>query len=180
MEIWKDIEGYENLYQVSNLGNVRSLNFRNIGRIQNLTLKIRKRDGYVCVNLYGVNGCKTFPVHRLVAKAFISNPNKLPQVNHKDENKANNNADNLEWCTQKYNIQYSTNLHPKRKSYSRKPHRWTQRIRQIDIESGEIIREYSCAQEVGKARNNPNTTDVIRCCIGKQKTAYGYKWEFCE
>ena len=176
MEIWKDIEGLEGLYQVSNLGNVRSLNFRQSGMPHNLSLRIRKRDGYVTVNLRN----KTRIVHRLVAQAFIPNPKDLPQVNHKDEDKTNNCVNNLEWCTCKENIRYSVELHPKRKSYYRKPRKWFKRVRQIDIKSGDIIQEYSCFQEIGQKRNNPNTSGIINCCLGKQKTAYGYKWEFCE
>ena len=180
MEIWKDIEGYEGLYQVSNYGNIRSLNYRNKSQIHNLTLKVRKRDGYLTVGLTKNNRNKTFIVHRVVAKAFIPNPDNLPQVNHKDENKSNNNASNLEWCTCKYNIQYSVKLHPKRKTYYRKPNKWNKRVRQLDKKTGQVIREYSNFQEIGQVRGNPHTSAIVYCCLGKNKTAYGYKWEFCE
>lgn len=179
METWKDVIGYEGLYQVSDLGNVKSLNYKGKGYEQNLVTMVRKRDGYIEVGLCKDGKNQKKKVHRLVAEAFLPNPNGFPQVNHKDENKANNSADNLEWCTNQYNINYSVGLHPKRKSYYRKPTRWTKRVRQIDIESGEVIREYSCIQEVGKVRNNTDTSSIIKCCCGKYKTAFGYYWEFC-
>lgn len=100
-EIFKDIKGYENLYQVSNLGNVLSLR-------RNIILKPRKNNkGYLQLNLSKEGKIKMFLVHRLVAETFIDNPNNYPIINHKDENPSNNHDDNLEWCSNKYNIQYS-------------------------------------------------------------------------
>lgn len=105
-EIWKPIKNYENLYEISNLGNVKSLDRVIIskngvkklikGKINKLGLT---HSGYVSVSLYKNSEQKIFRVHRLVAEAFIPNPNNLPQVNHIDENKENNNVDNLEWCS---------------------------------------------------------------------------------
>lgn len=104
-QIWKDIPGYEGEYQVSNTGKVRSLNYqRTKGKV--VKLKLCNKDGYMAIGLYK-NGKRTkYPVHRLVALAFIPNPNNYPIINHKDENKTNNTVWNLEWCTQKYNINY--------------------------------------------------------------------------
>ena len=99
-EIWKDIKGYEGLYQVSNFGRVKS-------STKILANRLSKR-GYYIVTLYKNAKGVTKTVHRLVAQAFIPNPDNLPQVNHKDENKLNNRVDNLEWCTAKYNINYSS------------------------------------------------------------------------
>jgi len=106
VEIWKDIAGYEGLYQVSNLGRVKSLK-RNHGNSQNLrdrilTLEIAK-NGYHRTRLWIRQGVKRFSVHRLVAQAFISNPQQKPQVNHMDGNPRNNQASNLEWVTQSEN-----------------------------------------------------------------------------
>ena len=107
-EEWRDIEGYEGLYQVSNLSRVRSLNYNKTGQIKELSYA--KRRGYLGVTLYKNGKPKTFTVHRLVARMFIPNPNNYPQVNHKDENKINNNVSNLEWCTVLYNNCYGTRL----------------------------------------------------------------------
>ena len=100
MEEWKNIIGYEGLYEVSNIGNVRNVR-------RNTLLRLSKNKyGYIQVWLYK-NGIKTgLKVHRLVAEAFLPNPDNLPQVNHLDEDKTNNSVDNLEWCDQKYNVNY--------------------------------------------------------------------------
>lgn len=104
-QIWKDIEGYEGKYQVSNTGRVRSLNYNRTGKI-----KVRKQGkdklGYKSVFLCKDGKNKGYLVHRLVAQAFIPNPNNYPVVNHKDENPSNNTVWNLEWCTQEYNCNY--------------------------------------------------------------------------
>ena len=106
-EIWKDIKGYEGLYQVSNLGRVKSLkNSSGKSRERIKTLRVSNR-GYYLVNLCKNRYYETKSVHRLVAEAFIPNPENLPVINHKDENQLNNNFDNLEWCSQKYNLNYS-------------------------------------------------------------------------
>lgn len=111
-EIWKDVRGYEGLYQVSNEGNVRSLDriikhypkdYFQKGRI----LKTApSKTGYQMVVLINHNHRETRFVHRLVAEAFLENANNYPVVNHKDENKANNQVENLEWCTHKHNANY--------------------------------------------------------------------------
>lgn len=118
-EIWKDIKGYEGLYQVSNMGNVKSLdrivnhNTSKTGKslVKGTLLKFKKdKDGYLNVCLYN-NGNRSYRrVHRLVAEAFVPNPKNFPLVNHKDEVKDNNCVDNLEWCTYQYNNTYGTRI----------------------------------------------------------------------
>lgn len=115
-EIWKDIKGFEGKYQVSNFGRVKSLERLRKGKC-NSFVKVKEKilkgkidkDGYIeyalCCGKH--NKMKCYKAHRLVADAFIPNPDNLPQINHKDENKMNNYVDNLEWCTAKYNINYS-------------------------------------------------------------------------
>lgn len=107
-EIWKDINGYEGLYQVSNLGRIKSLpKFHQGERI----LKERiDRYGYLYIGFFKNKVKKYYKIHRLVAEAFIPNPKELPCVNHKDENKTNNNVENLEWCSVAYNNSYATRL----------------------------------------------------------------------
>lgn len=106
-EVWENITGYEGLYQVSNLGRVKSLNYKGKGVIKILKGYI-KRDGYETVTLMKDGIRKYLRVHRLVAQAFLPNPDNLPQINHKDENPLNNIVDNLEWCTPSYNTKYSS------------------------------------------------------------------------
>lgn len=111
--IWRPIKGYEGLYEVSNTGLIKSLNCYNYKEPKILQQYVRK-DGYAIVGLSKNNITKTKTVHRLVAEAFLPNPNDLEMVNHRDENKSNNNVDNLEWCSRAYNQIYSLKLHPER------------------------------------------------------------------
>lgn len=109
-EIWKDIKGYEGLYQISNFGNVKSLP-KCAGRSkrkEKLITAHLDKDGYLRVSLCKNNKVSYKGIHKLIAEAFIPNLNNYNQINHKDENKVNNNIDNLEWCDCKYNINYGT------------------------------------------------------------------------
>lgn len=160
MEIWKPIEGFEGC-EVSNLGNVRNKNGKHFKQFLN-------SKGYYRVSL-GTN--RLHLVHRLVAKAFVENPKEYPVVNHKDEDKTNNCASNLEWCTYKYNINYGTT--PKRCSekLKRKP------VVQI-LPTGERVYWESLRaieRELGFAHNN-----ISKACRGRYKKAYGCKWEYLE
>ena len=105
-EIWKDVVGYEGLYQVSNLGNAKALNFKN-KRGFNAILKNDICKGYHQITIYKNRKGNRFKVHRLVAFAFIPNPNNFPQINHKDGNKENNDVVNLEWCTNSHNQKHA-------------------------------------------------------------------------
>ena len=106
MEEWKNIVGYEGKYQISSLGRVKSLNYRNTGKEKILKQNINK--GYKEISLFDGKTKKIYLVHRLVALHYISNPNNYPCVNHKDEDKTNNTVSNLEYCTYKYNNNYGT------------------------------------------------------------------------
>ena len=115
IEEWRPIEGYEGLYEVSNLGRVRSvdryvidsLGHRKFYKGKVLSI-VKNKNGYLLINLYCNEKNKKCLVHRLVAEAFVSNPDNLPEVNHKDEDKTNNRVDNLEWCNRKYNVNFGT------------------------------------------------------------------------
>lgn len=161
-EIWKDIEGYEGLYQVSNMGRVRGLR-------RNIILKNRIARGYERVILSIGDKPKCFTVHRLVAMAFIPNPDNLPQVNHKDENKTNNYVDNLEWCTREYNLNYGTVIARRARSKSKK-------VLQFKPD-GTFVKEWESIMDV--QRNLGFCQSYISaCCRGKHAYAYGYIWKY--
>lgn len=114
-EIWKDINGYEGLYQISNLGNVKSIQYFNHANNKiyprNKLLKpLINEKGYFRVDLFKLGKTKRCRIHRLVAEAFIPNLNNFPEVNHIDGNKSNNRVDNLEWCTHKHNMKEAYRL----------------------------------------------------------------------
>lgn len=171
-EIWKDIKNYEGFYQVSNLGNVRSLdryvNYKKIGKqyIKGKNLKPNNVSGYYQVLLMN-NGKKAYKkVHRLVAETFIPNPDNKPQVNHIDGNKLNNNVENLEWNTVSENILHSFYV---LKNHIKKVYRYTK--------SGEYIDCYPTIKEAGE-KLNVRVEDISKCCHHKRKSAGGYMWSF--
>lgn len=168
-EVWKPVLGYNSLYEVSSLGRVRSLPRRGTtGRILK-PAKVRK--GYLQVLLCKDGTEKWHKVHRLVAQAFIPNPNNYPCVNHRDENPENNCVDNLEWCDYSYNNTYGTRI-KKILAKTTKP------ILQIDS-CGNIIKEWSSNREVCRVLGY-NTGSLSMCCNGKRKTAYGFFWKYKE
>lgn len=176
-EIWKDIEGYEGRYRVSNLGNVMSLNYRRMGISRLLIPKINN-DGRLWVELAGNGKPKPMLIHRLVAMAFIENPNNYPQINHKDENPKNNSADNLEWCTRKYNIHYYYERYradAKRKKYRHGKHMDKPVIQ--ETKDGQFVRKWDNSRQT-RVELGWNDWSIAECCRGNRKTAYGYIWRY--
>lgn len=165
-EKWKDIKGYEGLYKISNTGLVSSLHYRKSNKEQILKCGSDK-DGYLQVNLCKNGKHKNHKIHRLVAIHFIENPNNLPQINHKDENKTNNNVDNLEWCTNKYNNNYGTKNDWNKKS-----------IVQLSLDY-KFICQYDSIIEAAK-KINKNHSHITQCCQKKRRTAYGYIWRYID
>lgn len=166
-EEWREIKGYEGIYQVSSLGRVRSLDRKvkfSDGRERKygnkiLSSKLSNR-GYLMVTLWRNRNSQRLAIHRLVAKAFIPNPDNLPQVNHKDENKTNNRANNLEWCTNQYNNQYSKNT----------------KIAQYD-KQGNKIKEWGSIKEAS-LHLNIRANHITMCCKGVIKSCGGYCWKY--
>mgnify|MGYP002679946246 CR=1 FL=1 len=161
-EVWKDIKGYEGLYQVSNLGRVRSLNYGRSGETK--LLKQGTTNGYKRVFLYKNGKGKNYFVHRLVAMAFIPNPNNLPIINHKDEDSSNNNVNNLEWCTQEYNLNYGTRNERASKSKKGK-HRSEETKKKISESSkGKTFSEETkkkIRETRKKGKDNPNAKSIL-------------------
>ena len=169
-EIWKDIRGYEGIYQISNLGNVKSLNYNRTKKSKILKQCTDKR-GYLKVGLSKHNKYGVFSVHRLVAKEFIPNPYNFPQVNHKDEDKQNNSVENLEWCNNQYNVNYGT----RKERISEKRGR---RILQFNL-SGEFIREWNGTCKASRELKI-NEGNIWECCNKRRKTAGKYFWKYKE
>ena len=177
MEIWKDIEGYEGLYQVSNKGRVKSLNYGRTGK-EKILRPGKNNDGYLIVILYKNGKKKNFRIHRLVAKAFLTNPNNLLEVNHRDENKENNHVENLEWCDRKYNINYGSRTERSSESRKGKKHKKHKLKKQIlCVETGEI---FDTSQDVINIMfNGKGYSSHIRANIcGQRKSAYGYHFKY--
>ena len=188
IEIWKtavyDGEIYEGLYRVSNLGKILSLNYRNTGRAE-LRTPVEDKDGYFTVQLSKNGETKTCKVHRLVAQTFLPNPENLPQVNHKDEDKTNNfvflNEDgsvdkeksNLEWKSPKDNINHGTRN--ERAAKANTNGKLSKRVLQLSL-SGELIREWESTSEC--ERNGFDHSAVSRCCRGEQKTHKGFRFMY--
>ena len=166
-EIWKDIPNYENIYQVSNLGNIK---------------KIWKAKTTICKPSFDSNGYKqivltknkkrkSYKVHKLVALTFLSNFNNYEQINHKDENKTNNCVNNLEWCTRLYNINYGT------RNYRCTKHR-LHKVKQINVKTNKIVKIYNSLQEA-EMETKIKYQNISSCCRNKQNTAGGYIWKYC-
>lgn len=175
-EVWKDITDYEGLYQVSNLGRVRSLG-RYINPNQYLEERILKhrlnKNGYYRVNLYKNNIHKTICIHQLVALVFIDNPNEYKCINHKDENKLNNRVDNLEWCTTKYNNNYGT-ARIRASQHTKKP------IEQYTLD-GVFIRRYDGIVDANKELGLKKNDSRIGACLRKRdKTACNFIWKYAK
>ena len=185
IEIWKtavyDGEIYEGLYKVSNLGRILSLNYKRTGKAK-LRNPVEMLNGYLQVGFSKNKKTKTCYVHRLIAETFLPNPENLPEVNHKDEDKTNNfvflNEDgsvdkeksNLEWCDRKYNNNYGTRTERFIKTMSKKVLQFSK--------TGEFIREWESTMECG--RNGFCQSHVAACCRGERKSHKGFLWMYAD
>lgn len=180
-EIWKDVVGYEGIYQVSNLGRIKALPrkvkvcggaYRLIG--EHIVKPTKCKNGYLEAAFSVRQKREVRLLHRVVAQAFIENPDNLPEVNHIDEDITNCHADNLEWCTSKYNANYGTRN--ERVAQTKKQTGSVKAVYQFDL-NGNLINRFEkisdAAQEVGA-----DISAIIRVCKGKQQTSMGYRWEY--
>ena len=176
-EEWKDIEGYEGFYQVSNLGRIKSIEREtysghnySVRRIEKemISTGYKTKNGYVYQTLLKNGQRKTFKLHRLVAQVFIPNPYNKPQVNHIDGDKTNNRSDNLEWVTRKENLNhaYKTGLSK------------ICPVLQYDLDNN-FIREFRSIDEATRYMGKKYHGNIMQCCQSdKRKTAYGYIWKY--
>lgn len=172
-EVWEDVEGFEGLYKISNLGRVYSLKKDAVMKYKHNNRK------YAQITLTKDGKQHYFLVHRLVAMHFIDNPDNLPQVNHKDENKENNAASNLEWCTNKYNALYGTRIERTKnnKDYLKSREDMKRKVKGTSFD-GEVevkLNSIKSARSLGF-----NTKKIIDCCQGKCEMYKGFKWEYID
>lgn len=179
---WVDIVGYENEYQINQFGEIRTLkNSAKRKKYDVLKPQISKRNGYVYQMLYKNGKSKLWRVHRLVANAFLPNPNNLSQVNHKDGNKQNNSADTLEWCNQSSNMKhaYINGLQTPSENQKRaviSANKLKQK-KVCQIKNGKIINTFSGISEASR-QTKISTSCISRCCNLKRKSTNGYEWRF--
>lgn len=175
IEIWKDIHGYEKKYQVSNEGRIRSLRYNGGNHIKEMVPNDNGH-GYLSVALCDGGGKRRLCyVHRLVADAFLPNPNNLPQINHIDHDRKNNKADNLEWCSIRYNLMYGT-THTSSIETLRKTHPSRKAIAQYDL-CGKLIRVFMSQKDVER-EIGISASSVSSCCHGRIKQTGGYRFAF--
>ena len=181
MEIWKDIQGYEGLYQVSSNGNVLSLNYGRTGKPKEIK-QILTKNGYLRVHIGG----KKFPliacVHILVANAFIPNPQNKPQVNHIDGNKQNNCVENLEWVTAKENVHHAieTGLRPliTHEYTLGAEHYASKSILQYDMQ-GNFVKKWDCISDAARFYNC-KPASIVNCAHGKKCSSNGFIWKYID
>lgn len=174
-EIWKKIKGFEGFYSVSNYGNVKhdktesKAGTGNYARQEHILKQRKNNAGYMLVDLYKGNKRHQMLVHRLVATAFLDNSLNHNVVNHKDENKTNNCIDNLEWCSQKYNMNYGEVAKKIGKANSKA-------VKQID-QNGNVVKIYFSAMQAQRETGISNGL-INECIKGKRKKARGFVWEY--
>lgn len=183
-EEWRDIRGYEGLYQVSNHGNIRKLRF-----INNITNKEKIfpitpqviNSGYEKVVLYKNGKYKNRTVHRIVAETFLEKDSEKKFVNHKDGDKRNNCVENLEWCTKSENMKHAfktglAKAHSKGKYGANNAKAIP--VEMLDKNTGEILMTFGSLIDAAKYIGIDKSCHICSCCKGKLKSAYGYSWRY--
>lgn len=172
-EEWKDIKDYEGLYQVSNWGRVRSLNYNHTGKIK-IRTNVKASGGYLKIGLNKNGLYKNYSIHRLVAETFIPNPLNLPQVNHKNENKQDNRVENLEWISASGNTNYGTRNEKVSKANTNG--KCSKTVLQLSL-SGDFIREWPSAMEIQRQLGFWQSP-ISACCRGEKPHYKGFLWKY--
>ena len=172
-EEWRPVVGYEGKYIVSSFGNVKSLLRKGRGGGEYMGYSLRA--GYRKVTLCNNGNRRDNTISRIVGEAFHKNPSRLPQINHKDENKLNDRADNLEWCTVLYNNRYGTK--PSRTSAALVG-RFGVAVNQLTID-GVFLKKWNCMSDI-KRSIGAKVQNISKVCLGRKISTYGYKWEYAE
>lgn len=196
-EIWKDIEGFEGLYQVSNMGNIKSFhkfykNFKKPKKVKNIKIlkQYKDRKGYMTTQLSKKGFRYTVKVHRIVAMAFIPNPCSKQQVNHINCDKMDNNVNNLEWVTNDENKKHAKKHNLCKSSPKGSKNSRAKKVNQYDL-NGKLINRWGSLMDILREFNLKSVSNISSCCkqriiTGKNgkkyktKTAYGYIWEYDE
>ena len=185
-EEWKEIPNFSKLYYISNYGRILRIEHTRLSYRYNKSGKLyptkilkasKNKQGYINTQINLNNSFKSFKVHRLVAEAFIPNPENKPQVNHKDGNKLNNRVDNLEWCTNGENGKHAweNGLRTKRIGNNNK---FSVKVNQYDL-NNKLIKEWNCINDITRELGISHGL-ITAACQGRQKTSHGYIWKYKE
>ena len=179
-EIWKDVDGYEGLYMISDIGRVKSLDYNHTGEEKILKLS-KDKSGYLIVGLWKNGSRKWFKVHRLVATAFIDNPDNKPCIDHINTVRTDNRVENLRWCTAKEN---NNNPISRKRLFDNSPvvgkigkdNFNSKAVCQYNLDD-KLIRKWDCIMDVERELGFSNS-HISKCCLGKRKTAHGFVWKY--
>lgn len=188
MEIWKDVCGFEGLYQISSYGRIKSLHYYGGDRVEILK-PARDKNGYLTIGVWKDGKRYSKKMHRLVAEAFIPNPDNLPQINHKDEDRENNFVENLEWCTNKYNVNYGNHSLHAAQAQMGKRHTvehimkiranapGSKAVLMINPDDMSIVGEYVSGSEAARQIRG-TATNVAYACRNQGTKYKGYFWRY--